>query len=64
MTILNLPAEQADTAPRELWEGEAEGLAEAAAAVGRRAADWVRYLPVPVTDRWTGARLPTPSRWR
>lgn len=36
MTILNLPAEQADTAPRELWEGEAEGWPKPRPSAGVR----------------------------
>ncbi|MFE7116551.1 hypothetical protein ACFU99_14180 [Streptomyces sp. NPDC057654] len=51
MTVLSLPVEPADPTPRELWEGEAKALAEAAAA-GRRAAAWFRALPAPESDRW------------
>ncbi|MFD3998950.1 hypothetical protein [Streptomyces sp. NPDC058583] len=36
----------AEPEEREPWQGEAEALAEAA-AVGRRAADWIRALPLP-----------------
>ncbi|WP_190160982.1 hypothetical protein [Streptomyces litmocidini] len=32
---------------REPWQGEAEALADAA-AVGRRAAEWIRALPLPL----------------
>ncbi|MFC8765804.1 hypothetical protein ACFUAG_34495 [Streptomyces sp. NPDC057193] len=35
----------AEAEEREPWQGEAEALAEAAAA-GRRAADWIRSLPL------------------
>jgi hypothetical protein len=51
MTISHLPVEPAEPPAREPWPGEGEALAEAAAA-GRRAADWIRTLPAPETDRW------------
>ncbi|MFE1500066.1 hypothetical protein ACFW89_33925, partial [Streptomyces albidoflavus] len=35
----------AEPEEREPWQGEAEALAEAA-VVGRRAADWIRSLPL------------------
>ncbi|MFD4023205.1 hypothetical protein ACFWRV_06695 [Streptomyces sp. NPDC058576] len=44
MTLSHLPAPS--DVPYEPWEGEAEALA-AAAAVGRRAAAWLRSLPAP-----------------
>ncbi|MFJ5142770.1 hypothetical protein [Streptomyces sp. NPDC088707] len=40
---------------REPWRGEAEALSEAA-AVGRRAADWIRALPLP-PEAWICAPL-------
>ncbi|AJF70307.1 hypothetical protein [Streptomyces vietnamensis] len=44
------PAEFAnEPGEREPWKGEAEALAEAA-AVGRRAAEWIRALPLPLPD--------------
>ncbi|MFG2768662.1 hypothetical protein [Streptomyces rubiginosohelvolus] len=44
MTISHLPAGPTDDVPYEPWEGEDEALA-AAAAAGRRAAEWIRFLP-------------------
>lgn len=44
MTITHLPAGPTDDVPYEPWDGEEEALA-AAAAAGRRAAEWVRSLP-------------------
>ncbi|MER8199485.1 hypothetical protein ABTY00_36875 [Streptomyces microflavus] len=44
MTISHLPAGPTDDVPYEPWEGEDEALA-AAAAAGRRAAEWIRSLP-------------------
>lgn len=61
MAILSLSVEQADQAPREPWEGEAETL-DAAAGAGRRAAAWVRTLPAPRPTGGSSARTPTPSR--
>ncbi|MFD3729472.1 hypothetical protein [Streptomyces sp. NPDC058671] len=47
---LLFPSDQGDPLAQpvraEPWRGEAEALAEAA-AVGRRAADWIRALPCP-----------------
>ncbi|MER5966811.1 hypothetical protein [Streptomyces sp. NPDC002057] len=40
---------------REHWRGETEALAEAA-AVGRRAAEWIRALPLPA-EAWICAPL-------
>ncbi|MFJ5733936.1 hypothetical protein [Streptomyces microflavus] len=42
--------------PRELWEGEPDALAEAATA-GRRAAVWMRALPVPEAGGPSGRRI-------
>ncbi|MFF4860018.1 hypothetical protein ACFY2N_34650 [Streptomyces rubiginosohelvolus] len=44
MTISHLPAGPTDDFPYEPWDGEEEALA-AAAAAGRRAAEWIRSLP-------------------
>ncbi|MFF2231237.1 hypothetical protein [Streptomyces anulatus] len=55
MTMLNFPDVQQQNCPRALWEREAEALAGAAEA-GRRAAAWMRALPVPEA----GGR---PKRW-
>ncbi|WP_331757179.1 hypothetical protein OG582_40100 (plasmid) [Streptomyces anulatus] len=60
MTKLNFPDVRQPDSPRELWEGEAEALAGAAEA-GRRAAAWMRALPVPETggrpERWVVGEL-------
>ncbi|MFJ5048286.1 hypothetical protein [Streptomyces sp. NPDC088719] len=44
MTISLLPAGPPDDVLYELWEGEEDALAVAAAA-GHRAAEWIRSLP-------------------
>ncbi|WP_097933046.1 MULTISPECIES: hypothetical protein [unclassified Streptomyces] len=57
MTMLNSPDVQQSDAARESWEVWREGEALAGAAeAGRRAAAWVRALPVPEA----GGRL---ERW-
>ncbi|WP_331745391.1 hypothetical protein OG245_37670 (plasmid) [Streptomyces sp. NBC_01116] len=61
MKISYLPAGPADDVPYELWEGEEEALA-AAAAAGSRAAEWIRSLPsapspCPV-GAWLAGELP------
>ncbi|MFI8178832.1 hypothetical protein ACIF6H_36990 [Streptomyces microflavus] len=61
MTISLLPAGPPDDVPYELWEGEEEALA-AAAAAGFRAAEWIRSLPgapspCPV-GAWLAGELP------
>ncbi|MEU5289407.1 hypothetical protein AB0G97_36230 [Streptomyces sp. NPDC020755] len=61
MTISYLPAGPADDVLYELWEGEEEALAVAAAA-GSRAAEWIRSLPgapspCPV-GAWLAGELP------
>ncbi|MFF2721357.1 hypothetical protein [Streptomyces sp. NPDC058011] len=61
MTISLLPAGPPDDVPYELWEGEEEALA-AAAAAGHRAAEWIRLLPgapspCPV-GAWLAGELP------
>ncbi|MFB6908039.1 hypothetical protein ACFCWB_27575 [Streptomyces bacillaris] len=57
MTISHLPAAPVPAVPPyEPWEGEAAALAVAAEA-GRRAAAWVRSLPVPPVPCPVGAWL-------
>ncbi|MFH9656686.1 hypothetical protein ACH4MN_37210 [Streptomyces anulatus] len=64
MTTSYLPAgplDDAEDVPYELWEGEEEALA-AAAAAGSRAAEWIRCLPgapspCPV-GTWLAGELP------
>lgn len=64
MAISLLPAGPSEDVPYELWEGEEEALA-AAAAAGSRAAEWIRSLPgapspCPV-GAWLAGELPQAS---
>ncbi|MEU1224110.1 hypothetical protein [Streptomyces microflavus] len=56
MTISHLPAGPTDDVPYEPWDGEDEALA-AAAAAGRRAAEWIRSLPQAPTPGPVGSWL-------
>ncbi|MFJ9576237.1 hypothetical protein ACIRQF_07620 [Streptomyces sp. NPDC101191] len=52
MFLSHLPSPSAvKPEPRVPWSGEQEALAQAAAA-GRRAAAWVRNLPLPASETW------------
>ncbi|MCX4489889.1 hypothetical protein OG890_39055 [Streptomyces anulatus] len=54
MTISHIPVPAPAVVPYEPWEGQADMLAEAAAA-GRRAAAWIHSLPAPPspTPTWS-----------
>ncbi|MEU8623135.1 hypothetical protein [Streptomyces sp. NPDC048623] len=55
MSVHHLPLEPVPPPARELWDGEETVMAEAKDA-GRRAADWIRALPLPV-DSWVRGAL-------
>ncbi|MFL0021358.1 hypothetical protein ACJBCE_00210 [Streptomyces sp. NBUL23] len=66
LSHLPVPAGPPDDVPYETWKGESEVLAEAGAA-GRRAAAWLRALPLPEAggrpQRWVVAELADAVEW-